>query len=119
MKTQKSANPHAKRFKNRAAGGFTLVELVVVIVVIFVLAIFMLPFFATAKGKSKRIQCVNNLKQIGVEFRVWANDHGGMYPPSASITNGGLSEVLSSGNAGPNCWKCFAFMSNNPALLVC
>ncbi|MEO7678998.1 MAG: hypothetical protein ABIV39_19770, partial [Verrucomicrobiota bacterium] len=37
-------------------------------------------FSAEAKARAERIKCVNNLKQIGLSGRVWANDHNGVYP---------------------------------------
>src|SRR5579859_3246100 len=38
-------------------------------------------FFAEAKAKAERIQCINNLKQIGLAGRVWSLDNGEVYPP--------------------------------------
>ena len=37
-------------------------------------------FFAEAKAKAERIQCVNNLKQIGLAARIWAGDNNDVYP---------------------------------------
>ena len=45
-------------------------------------------FFAKAKARAERIQCVNNLKQVGLAARIWSNDHGGIFPQDfISITN--------------------------------
>jgi hypothetical protein len=41
----------------------------------------MLPALAKAKAKAQQINCVNNLKQIGLGARVWATDHNGKFPP--------------------------------------
>jgi hypothetical protein len=38
-------------------------------------------FFAEAEARAERISCVNNLKQIGVAARIWANEHNGQLPP--------------------------------------
>jgi len=42
----------------------------------------LLPALAKAKDRAQRIQCMNNLKQIGLSARLWANDHGGAEPPN-------------------------------------
>jgi hypothetical protein len=42
----------------------------------------LLPALAAAKKKAVQIQCVNNLKQVGLAVRIWAGDHNGMLPQS-------------------------------------
>lgn len=37
-------------------------------------------FFAEAKGDSEQIQCINNLKQLGLAIRIWAGDNNSLYP---------------------------------------
>ena len=123
MKTQESANPHANQTKNRAIDGFTRIELVVVLIVIVAVCSVMIPFLSRSKERAEHMQCVNNLKQIGVAYRVWSSSHFGMYPSLAPITGGGWHELLSGGNAGRYCWKNYALMSNELGLsarvLVC
>ena len=80
---------------NRA---LTLVEVLVVIMVLAVLAAMLLPTLAAAKKKAQRISCVNNLKQIGVAFRVWEGDNGNKYPMDVSVTNGSTMELFNKGN---------------------
>lgn len=112
-----------KRLTKQAAGGFTRVELVVVILVVVLLAIMIVPATQKARQKSLRIHCLNNMACLGTAYRLWAGDHGDRTPFQTSITNGGLSELLPSSNAGPYCWKYYAVMANelgqSPSLVVC
>lgn len=75
-----------------SVNGLTLVEVLVSIVVVALLAALLIPAFAKARARPKRINCVSNLKQIGLAFRMWSNDHGEKFPWNVSTTNGGTLE---------------------------
>ena len=103
--------------------GFTVVELLVVIVVCLVLASMLIPAGHGSRAKAGRINCINNLKQIGVAYRVWPGDQSDRFPSQRQITDGGWGEIAASTNAARLGWTNYFLMQKelgqSPRVLIC
>lgn len=79
--------------KSAPVSAFTKVDLIVVIATVaflFVLLTYAYP--RLRPPRSSRINCVSNLKQVGLGFRMWSNDHGDLFPWQVPAAEGGTKE---------------------------
>jgi prepilin-type N-terminal cleavage/methylation domain-containing protein len=112
---------------------FTLIELLVVIAIIAILAALLLPALARAKSKAKATACLNNMKQVGLAFRMWADDNGDKFPSQLLEKDGGPQMLVANTTlaTAPNpypggnqdvMYRAFMVLSNelrNPNCLIC
>lgn len=66
----------------KARGGFTLGELLVVFAVVFLLIAAFTPIIKFSNERMDKVQCANNLREIGLAMYIYAREHDGRFPPS-------------------------------------
>jgi len=112
-------------FMNRVLLGniFRLVGMVCSLVALTLLAVLLFGP-PTSERRAQRINCVSNLKQLGIAFRIWAIDHGDQYPCNVSTNAGGAMELCAVDKDGFDSNAVFLLKAMageliTPKLLVC
>lgn len=100
--------------------GFTWLELLLVVIVVVILAGLVLPMLTPRrKADGRRIQCVNNLKMLGLGLRIFATDNQGKFPWAVPVREGGTQEEIADEQ---RIWRHVAVLSNElstPKILMC
>jgi prepilin-type processing-associated H-X9-DG protein len=106
------------RLAHQRTVAMTLTEVLLVITALVLLAAILLLALAAANRKSNRLGCTSQLQQVGVAYRMWADDHADKFPMQTSVANEGAMESIATGIVT----ACFSVLSNvlsNPAILIC
>ena len=74
-------------FKKAGEDGFTLTDLLVVIVTVAILGVLLLPALAGTKPNSQAFQCLENLRQLTLGWQMYAEDNNGKLPPNGQVSS--------------------------------
>ena len=66
--------------QRKPANSFSLIEILVVVTVVSILVAILMPSLQSAKERARRIQCLSNIRQIGLSIEYYKEDNEGFYP---------------------------------------
>jgi prepilin-type N-terminal cleavage/methylation domain-containing protein/prepilin-type processing-associated H-X9-DG protein len=98
--------------------GFTLIELLVVIAILAILAALLLPALGRAKIKARAVYCMNNKKQLMLAFKLYTDDHNGVFFPMTYMGDDGwIRGWLDFNDNNPDNWDTDTLLNPKRAVL--
>lgn len=102
----------------RRLRGFARRELLVITAVSALLLVVVVPRLFRSHGLNPKTNCIHRLKQIGLAFNLWAEDHNGLFPMQCFTNEAGGMEII----GGTNTFIYFQLASNElrmASILAC
>jgi len=110
--------PRHSNQSNQLTRGFNLFETLILVAAVLLLAALFVSRMPRNHRTAGGINCVSNLKQVALCFRIWQGDNNDLYPMAISVTNGGAMESIATGDVA----ACFLTLTNElstPRILAC
>src|SRR3569832_1786619 len=127
--TTKGDRVESRRLSTSSGGGFTLIELVLVVVTVGLLASLVVPILVRGKENARSTHCRNNLRQIGIAARLYAEDNretyfclpGGLFIFGGEWTAGPSSTALRSTSDRQGYWGLgyYPYVAGNRKVFGC
>lgn len=106
----------------RRLAGFNLVDLTLLLAAVTVLVVFATTY-RPPRRHSADISCINNLKQVGLAYRIWSNEHEERFPWQVHVAGGGIvpdrREIGEAFGEIVNAFRCISNELTVPKVLVC
>src|SRR5690348_10360690 len=115
--TGAAMKPHSR--VSGSLRGFTLVELLVVIGLIALLIGMLMPALSRVRERSMQVACASNLRQIGMNLLIYANESRGWLYPVGPPGADGLPTTLGSTLPPDQRWTVYVFHKWNPPIMLC
>ncbi len=88
------------RSSRHSRSGFTLMEMLLVAAILMILMTLSLPVIVRTKGRGLQLECLSQLRQAGIGFVSYAQDHGDRFPFQVPMKEGGTLELVQAASQG-------------------